>query len=75
VTAIESMTGLLLQSATGAKWTLVSTPAVAATTSSWRKYVADNEVEDVFLRGTALAPYIEEQTVLMRHVLREAGVQ
>ena len=27
-TAIESLTGLLLQSATGAKWTFVSTPAV-----------------------------------------------
>jgi tripartite-type tricarboxylate transporter receptor subunit TctC len=42
---------------------------------SWRKYVADNQVEDVFLRGAALAPYIEEQTALMRRVLREAGVQ
>jgi putative tricarboxylic transport membrane protein len=28
VTAIESLTGLLIQSATGAKWTFVSTPAV-----------------------------------------------
>jgi tripartite-type tricarboxylate transporter receptor subunit TctC len=37
--------------------------------------VADNQVEDVFLRGAALAPYIEEQTALMRRVLREAGVQ
>jgi len=26
-------------------------------------------------RGAALAPYIEEQTTLMRRVLREAGVQ
>jgi putative tricarboxylic transport membrane protein len=162
VTAIESMTGLLLQSATGAKWTFVSTPAVAdrmvnlvegkvdivipqpqdanehisagkaraiaaiterrlaalpdvptakeqgismsiianvrgvvappqmpaaarvyweelfarlGATPSWRKYVADNQVEDVFLRGAELAPYLEEQTVLMRRVLREAGVQ
>ena len=158
VTAIESMTGLLLQSATGAKWTFVSTPAVAdrmanlvagkvdivipqpqdaneqiaagkaraiaaiterrlealpdvptvkeqgismsiianvrgivappaaaayweelfarlGRASSWRKYVADNQVEDVYLRGAALAPYIEEQTALMRRVLREAGVQ
>ena len=162
VTAIESMTGLLLQSATGAKWAFVSTPAVAdrmvnlvagkvdivipqpqdanehiaagkaraiaaiterrlaalpdvptvkeqgiamsiianvrgvlappampaaarsyweelfarlGATPSWRKYVADNQVEDVFLRGAALAPYLEEQTGLMRRVLREAGVQ
>jgi putative tricarboxylic transport membrane protein len=44
-------------------------------TPSWRKYVADNQVEDVFLRGTGLAPYLEEQTGLMRRVLREAGVQ
>src|SRR5207245_871862 len=28
VTAIESLTGLLIQSATGAKWTFISTPAV-----------------------------------------------
>jgi putative tricarboxylic transport membrane protein len=44
-------------------------------TPSWRKYVADNQVEDVFLRGAELAPYLEEQTGLMRRVLREAGVQ
>jgi putative tricarboxylic transport membrane protein len=162
VTAIESMTGLLLQSATGAKWTFISTPAVSermlnlvagkvdivipqpqdaneqiaagraraiaaiterrlaalpevptvkeqgiamsiianvrgivappampaaaaayweelfarlGATPSWRKYVADNQVEDVFLRGAGLAPYLEEQTSLMRRVLREAGVQ
>jgi putative tricarboxylic transport membrane protein len=162
VTAIESMTGLLLQSATGAKWTFVPTPAVSdrmvnlvagkvdivipqpqdanehiaagkaraiaaiterrlaalpdvptvkeqgismsiianvrgvvappempaaarsyweelfarlGATPSWRKYVADNQVEDVFLRGAELAPYLEEQTGLMRRVLREAGVQ
>jgi putative tricarboxylic transport membrane protein len=162
VTAIESMTGLLLQSATGARWTFISTPAVSermlnlvagkvdivipqpqdaneqiaagraraiaaiterrlaalpevptvkeqgiamsiianvrgivappampaaaaayweelfarlGATPSWRKYVADNQVEDVFLRGAGLAPYLEEQTSLMRRVLREAGVQ
>ena len=44
-------------------------------TPSWRRYVADNQVEDVFLRGADLAPYLEEQTALMRRVLREAGVQ
>jgi putative tricarboxylic transport membrane protein len=161
-TAIESMTGLLLQSATGAKWTFVSTPAVSdrmlnlvagkvdivipqpqdaneqivagkaraiaaiterrlgampdvptvkeqgiamsiianvrgivappampaaaaayweglfarlGATPSWRRYVADNQVEDVFLRGAGLAPYLEDQVELMRRVLREAGVQ
>src|SRR5262245_2573875 len=162
VTAIESMTGLLLQSATGAKWTFVPTPAVSdrmlnlvagkvdivlqlpqdanehiaagkaraiaaiterrltalpdvptvkeqgismsiianvrgvvappqmpqaarayweelfarlGATPSWRKYVAENQVEDVFLRGAELAPYLEEQTAMMRRVLSEAGVQ
>jgi putative tricarboxylic transport membrane protein len=44
-------------------------------TPSWRRFVADNQVEDVFLRGAALGPYLEEQTGLMRRVLREAGVQ
>ena len=162
ITAIESLTGLLLQSATGGKWSFVSTPAVRdrmldlvagkvdivipqpqdanehiasgkaraiaaiterrlaslpdvptvkeqgiaipiianvrgivapaalswdtatywqelfarlGATPSWRKYVAENQVQDVFLRGPELAPYLEEQTGLMRKVLREAGVQ
>ena len=162
ITAIESLTGLLLQSATGAKWSFVSTPAVSdrmrdliagkvdivipqpqdanehiasgraravaaiterrlsalpdvptvkeqgipiaiianvrgivapatlapaaasywqdlfarlAATPSWRKYLADNQVEDVFLRGAELAPFLDEQTGLMRRVLRDAGVQ
>jgi putative tricarboxylic transport membrane protein len=162
ITAIESLTGLLLQSATGAKWSFVTTPAVKdrmvdlvagkvdivipqpqdanehiasgkaraiaaiterrlaslpdvptvkeqgiaipiianvrgivapaalswdtstywqelfarlGTTPSWRQYVAQNQVQDVFLRGPELAPYLEEQTGLMRKVLREAGMQ
>jgi putative tricarboxylic transport membrane protein len=162
VTAIESLTGLLLQSATGVKWSFVSTPAVSdrlanlaagkvdivipqpqdanqhiaagrvraiaaiterrlrvlpevptvkeqgiaipiianvrgivapagmpkdavlywqelfarlAATASWRRYVSDNHVEDVFLRGAELAPFLDEQIDLMRRMLREAGVQ
>jgi putative tricarboxylic transport membrane protein len=162
ITAIESLTGLLLQSATGVKWSFVSTPAVGermvnlvagkvdivipqpqdanehlasgkaraiaaiterrlgalpdvptvkeqgiaipiianvrgivgppampaealrywqeffaqlTDTTSWRSYVAENQVEDVFLRGPELAPFLEEQTELMRRVLREARVQ
>ena len=161
VTAIESLTGLLIQSATGAKWAFISTPAVSdrmsnllagrvdiiipqpqdvnehlvsgkmraiaaiterrlsvlpnvptvkeqgigipiianvrgivgppgmpagaarywedafarlARTASWKKYVEENQVEDVFLKGNELAPYLEEQIGLMRRVLREAGV-
>jgi tripartite-type tricarboxylate transporter receptor subunit TctC len=44
-------------------------------TTSWRSYVAENQVEDVFLRGPELAPFLDEQTELMRRVLREARVQ
>lgn len=162
VTAIESLTGLLLQSATGAKWTFVPTPAIkdrianllsgnvqiiipqpqdvnehiaagrlrpiaaltekrltvlpqvptikeqgidmpiianargilappglsqpVATfwedffarltqTASWKKYVADNQVEDVFIKSAELGPFFDEQTKLMRSVLQQAGVK
>ncbi len=162
VTAIESLTGLLLQSATGAKWTFVPTPAVKdrianllagnvqiiipqpqdvnehiasgrlrpiaaltekrltvlpqvptikeqgidvpiianargllappgvaqevvafwedffarlTQTASWKKYVADNQVEDVFIKSAELGPFLDEQTKLMRSVLQQAGVK
>jgi putative tricarboxylic transport membrane protein len=161
LTAIESLTGLLIQSATGAKWTFISTPAVSdrmsnllagkvdivipqpqdanehiasgklrpiaaiterrlsvlpdvptireqgiaipiianvrgilgppdmpaaaaqywedffarlAKTASWRKYVEENQVEDVFLRGAEMTPFLNEQIDVMRRMLREAGV-
>ena len=161
VTAIESLTGLLIQKATGAKWTFLSTPAVRdrisnllagnvqiiipqpqdvnehliagrlraiaaltekrltalpsvptikeqginipilanargvlgppgiskeivaywedffarlVRTPSWQRYVEENQVEDVFLKSGDLAPFLDEQTQLMRSVLREAGV-
>lgn len=161
-TAIESLTGLLVQSATGAKWTFISTPAVKdrianllannvqiiipqpqdvnefidagkvrpiaaftekrlsvlpdvptikeqgiqmpiianargilappgmrkevvaywedlfarlAATSSWKRYLKENQVEDVFLKGEALRPFFDEQITLMRSVLRQAGVK
>ena len=160
-TAIESLTGLLIQSATGAKWTFISVPAVKdrmaglaagqvdivipqpqdanehiaagkvrpiaaltekrlsvlpdvptileqgirvpvianvrgilappgmskaaalywedlftrlAKTPSWRKYVEDNQAQDVFLTGAALTPFLDEQIEAMRRTLREAGV-
>jgi putative tricarboxylic transport membrane protein len=159
LTAIESMTGLLIQSATGAKWTFVPTPAVSdrmknlvagsvdivipqpqdaaeqmtagkaraiaaiterrlralpdvptigeqgiaipiianvrgivgppgmapaaiaywedlfarlAKTQSWRAYVEENQVEDVFLRGREMPAFLDEQIVLMRKMLRAA---
>jgi putative tricarboxylic transport membrane protein len=161
VTAIESLTGLLLQSATGAKWTFIPTPAIKdriggvlagdvhiiipqpqdvndhivagrlrpiaaltekrlailpdlptikeqgidvpiianargvlappgvakevvefwedffarlVKTPSWRKYLEENQVEDVFIKSAELGPFLDEQTVLMRSVLKQAGV-
>ena len=160
-TAIESLTGLLIQEATGARWTFVTTPAVRdrlanlaagkvdivipqpqdaneyiaagkaravaaiterrlavmpdvptvreqgidipiianprgvlgppgmpaeaarywedffqrlSRTASWKRYVEENQVEDIFERGAAVAPFLEEQSELMRRVLRAAGV-
>lgn len=162
VTAIESLTGLLVQSATGAKWTFIPTPAIKdrianllsnnvqiiipqpqdvneyiaagkmrpiaaftekrlavlpnlptikeqgiqmpiianargilappgarreviaywedlfarlAATRSWREYLEENQVEDVFLKGAALNPFFDEQIALMRTVLQQAGVK
>jgi putative tricarboxylic transport membrane protein len=43
-------------------------------TASWKKYVEENQVEDVFLRGAALTPFFDEQIEAMRRTLREAGV-
>jgi putative tricarboxylic transport membrane protein len=161
-TAIESLTGLLIQSATGAKWNFISTPAVKdrisnllagdvqiiipqpqdvkehivagrlrpiaaftekrlavlpdvptireqgikmaiianargflappgvskdvvgywenffaglSKTASWKKYLEDNQVEDVFLKGAELGPFFDEQIELMRSVLQQAGVK
>jgi putative tricarboxylic transport membrane protein len=161
LTAIESLTGLLIQSAAGVKWTFISTPAVSdrmanlvagrvdivipqpqdanehiaagkvrpiaaiterrlrvlpdvptvreqgiaipvianvrgilgppdmpapaarywedffarlARTESWKKYIVDNQVEDVFLRGAGMPPFFDEQIDAMRRTLREAGV-
>lgn len=45
-----------------------------AKTESWKKYVADNQVEDVFLRGSEMTPFLDEQIDVMRRMLREAGV-
>lgn len=162
VTAIESLTGLLIQSATGAKWTFVSTPAVKdrianllagnvqiiipqpqdvnehiaagrvrpiaaltekrltvlpqvptikeqginvpiianargilappgvskdvvsyweeffarlTKTASWKKYLDENQVENVFIKSAELAPFLDEQSKLMRSVLKQAGVE
>jgi putative tricarboxylic transport membrane protein len=162
LTAIESLTGLLIQSATGAKWTFVSTPAVKdrianllagnvqiiipqpqdvnehiasgrvrpiaaltekrltvlpqvptikeqginvpiianargilappglakeaitywedffarlTKTTSWKKYLEENQVENVFIKSAELGPFLDEQSQLMRSVLKQAGVE
>ena len=41
---------------------------------SWKKYVEENQVEDVFLKSGGLAPFLDEQAQLMRSVLQQAGV-
>jgi putative tricarboxylic transport membrane protein len=43
-------------------------------TASWKKYLQDNHVEDVFLRGAAMTPWFDEQIDAMRGTLRAAGV-
>lgn len=44
-------------------------------TAAWRGYLAENQVEDVFLAGPELRPFLEQQITLMRTVLRAAGVE
>jgi putative tricarboxylic transport membrane protein len=44
-------------------------------TASWKKYLEENQVENVFVRGGELGPFLDEQTQLMRTVLRQAGVE
>ena len=43
-------------------------------TPSWQKYLADNQVEDVFMKSRDLGPVFDQQIALMRTVLRAAGV-
>jgi len=45
-----------------------------AATPSWKKYVEENHVEEVFLRGAELTPFFDEQIESMRKTLSEAGV-
>jgi putative tricarboxylic transport membrane protein len=43
-------------------------------TQSWKKYLEDNQVEDVFMRGAAMPAFFDEQIGLMRGTLRQAGI-
>jgi len=44
-------------------------------TASWKRYVEENQVQDVFLKSRELAPFLVEQDQLMRSVLQAAGVK
>ncbi len=42
-------------------------------TASWKKYVEEEGLQEAYLTSSALARFWEEQTAVMRAVLREAG--
>jgi putative tricarboxylic transport membrane protein len=44
-------------------------------TQRWKKYVEENQQETHFLRSRELTDFLEEQTKLLRVVLKEAGVK
>ena len=44
-------------------------------TPRWKKYLADNLMEDGFLRGQELGKFWDTETKLLRNVLKEAGVE
>lgn len=44
-------------------------------TPSWQKYLADNQFEDGFQDAAALNKFIDEFTVRMRDILKEAGAK
>ena len=43
-------------------------------TPSWKRYVEENQIEDVFLNSRELAPFFDQQIAVMRSVLQAAGV-
>jgi putative tricarboxylic transport membrane protein len=44
-------------------------------TASWRKYLAENQFEDGFQRGSDLSRFFDEYTSRMRDILKEAGAK
>jgi len=42
-------------------------------TASWKKYLEENQVEDVFLKSRELAPSFDEPITLMRCVLQSGA--
>ncbi|HLN88354.1 MAG TPA: tripartite tricarboxylate transporter substrate binding protein [Candidatus Limnocylindrales bacterium] len=44
-------------------------------TSSWKQYVEQNQFEDAYLKGAPLSKFLDDLTVQMRDVLKEAGAK
>jgi putative tricarboxylic transport membrane protein len=44
-------------------------------TPTWKKYLTDNQFEDAYLAGNELHKFLDELTVQMRDVLKDAGVK
>jgi len=44
-------------------------------TARWKKYVEENQQETYFLQSRELAKFLDEQTKLLRVVLKEAGIK
>ena len=42
---------------------------------SWKKYVAENQLEDAYLRSRELGDFWKKQSDLLRTLLKEAGVK
>lgn len=49
--------------------------AKVAQSASWKKYLADNQFEDGFLKSGELRKFFDEFTETMRGVLKEAGIK
>jgi len=44
-------------------------------TATWKQYLEQNQFEDGYLKGLALAKFFDNLTVQMRDVLKEAGAK
>ena len=44
-------------------------------TASWKKYLADNQFEDGFMKSVELSKFVDEFTDRMRGILKEAGAK
>jgi putative tricarboxylic transport membrane protein len=49
--------------------------AKMARSASWKKYLADNQFDDGFMRSAELAKFNEEFTASSREILKDAGIK